>query len=405
MNKILVLLLGVLFTFNTLADEVRDERRYFAIQERMAKSATLPDSIRDKIVVDALEDLSGEIPLDSQTARNILRATRALRLDSFALADQIRIVALETKLGGLSARNQSVAVRLRAYAKSLDRRATYELLKRPGLFKTLPAISTQAIDKFPDFSMLKAEPAYNELTAAQIQDLFYKTPDLEKYKNGAYMKVPRIYKFCSHVRPYACLMLMKDAAGNPVYLNDGRTLWSQPSLGYARSGRPFSERSGYTPSGVYEVNGVMPAADQQGVFGKYRRLVLEFVPKSREEVSYTYLLPASSWDQKWWVESKLARDLGRNLLRIHGTGKKNLDPFSTFKPFVATSGCIAQREATYNGVKYTDQRIILDTLMKASGLEAKFENETKIKALLYVVEVKNTKGAVDLRLLNELGLK
>lgn len=403
-NKTLVLLVGViLFSFNAIADQVLDEQRYFAIQERMAVSSVLPDQVHDKLLIDALEDLANE-PVSALTYRNILAAVRRLDHTEFALADQIRLVALEQKLGGFSFKMNAVAAVLKPNLTRLNERATLEYMQNRDVFKALPFLTPQAIQKFEGFDLVRAEPTYNPVTAAQLQDLFFKTPELEKYKNGAYSKVPRIFKFCSHVRPYACLMLLKDANGNPVYNADG-TLWSHPSLGYARSGNPFHKRSGYTPSGVYEINGVMPAADQQTSFGKFRRLIIDFVPKSTNETNYTYLLPPSHWDSKWWLESKVARDAGRNLFRIHGTGKKNTDSSSTFRPFVATSGCIAQRENTYDGVTYKDQRVLLDKLMVASGLEPKFENETKIKALLYLVEVKNTKGAVDLRLLNSLGLR
>jgi hypothetical protein len=294
---------------------------------------------------------------------------------------------------------------LKANLKNLDKRTQYELYKRPGLLKDLPSISTESLKQDPDFDLLNVEPPYNELQPSQVQDLYFKRPELEKYKQGAYVEVPRLFMFCSHQRQYPCLKVLRDKNDKPVYLPDGKTLWSQPSLGLSKTGKPFSERSGYTPSGVYEINGVMPAADNQIVFGKFRRLILQFVPKSTEEINLTYLLSPSHWDQKWWHEGTLARDIGRDLLRMHGTGLKNLSPTSTYAPFVPTSGCVAQREANFLGVKYIDQRSLLDQLMKASNLEPTTANEVKIKGLLYVVEVTNKKGAVDLRLLNELGIR
>jgi len=101
------------------------------------------------------------------------------------------------------------------------------------------------------------------------------------------------------------------------------------------------------------------------------------------------------------MPSVVARDVGRSLLRIHGTGRINTWPDSSWYPFIRTSGCIAQRENTYNGVEFTDQRILLDTLMLAQGLEPKFENETRIKGLLYFIEINDQAKAVSV---SDLGL-
>jgi hypothetical protein len=98
-------------------------------------------------------------------------------------------------------------------------------------------------------------------------------------------------------------------------------------------------------------------------------------------------LPASSQDADWWRAGVVSRDIGRNLLRIHGTGKINVDKETPYYPFMRTSGCIAQRENTYEGVTFKDQRNLLDSIMKAMDLAASFENETHIKGILYIVEV------------------
>jgi hypothetical protein len=94
--------------------------------------------------------------------------------------------------------------------------------------------------------------------------------------------------------------------------------------------------------------------------------------------------------------------MGRNLLRIHGTGKINTDKQTPYYPFMRTSGCIAQRENTYDGLTYVDQRNLLDSIMKAMDLAATFENETNIKGILYLVELDDANAPVTL---NDLALR
>jgi hypothetical protein len=129
----------------------------------------------------------------------------------------------------------------------------------------------------------------------------------------------------------------------------------------------------------------MPFADQPLSFGKYRRMILNFVPKSKDETLIQSLLPLSSRTEDWWKPSVIARDIGRNLFRIHGTGKINPDPTTPYFPFMRTSGCIAQRENTYDGV----------TFMRAMDLIPSFDNEPKIKGILYLFEIDDTGAPVE----------
>jgi hypothetical protein len=101
------------------------------------------------------------------------------------------------------------------------------------------------------------------------------------------------------------------------------------------------------------------------------------------------MIPESSHNHSWWIPSVVARDIGRNDFRIHGPGKLNPDPKSTYFPFMRTAGCIAQRENTYNKVTYKDQRVLLDQMMSSLDLEIKYENEKNIYGLLYLVEIDN----------------
>ncbi len=181
---------------------------------------------------------------------------------------------------------------------------------------------------------------------------------------------------------------MKDKNHNWV-LNSDHEIWTHQGLALSSRGLPSHQRNGNTPSGVWKINSVMPEANEQMSFGKNRRLIIEFIEPSENETLLKGLIPESSHNHSWWIPSVVARDIGRNDFRIHGTGKLNPDPKSTYFPFMRTAGCIAQRENTYNKVTYKDQRVLLDKMMSSLDLEIKYENEENIYGLLYLVEIDN----------------
>jgi hypothetical protein len=131
----------------------------------------------------------------------------------------------------------------------------------------------------------------------------------------------------------------------------------------------------------------MPKADKNIEFGEFRRLILNFFEASSDEVKIKDLLPSSHHQLNWWKPSVVARELGRSLLRIHGTGRSNHNFLTSYYPFVPTSGCLATNESSCLGLKKAqDQRLLLDCLMKALDIPVIVENESKIHGLLYVVE-------------------
>lgn len=234
-----------------------------------------------------------------------------------------------------------------------------------------------------------------DITTDEVADLFNMTPDVTTYMNGEYVKSVKIFMFCRNNRLYPCLMVMKNVHGEAVRMEDG-TLWSNPSLASSARGLPSYQRNGNTPEGVLTIDSVMPSADQQTSYGKFRRMILNFVPKSKNESLIKSLLPASSHESEWWRNGVVSRDIGRNLLRIHGTGKINLDPTTPYFPFMRTSGCIAQKENTYDGVTYQNQRNLLDSVMKAMDMAPTYSNEPNIKGLLYIIEIDDKNAAVEL---------
>lgn len=243
------------------------------------------------------------------------------------------------------------------------------------------------------FDIAEDEVKKKEITDDIVADLFNNSPDVTSYMNGEYVKSVKIFMFCRENRLYPCLMVMRDIHGEVVRNDDG-TIWSNPALASSARGLPSYTRNGNTPAGIMTIDSVMPVADQQLSFGKFRRMMLNFIPKSNSEVLSKALLPASSHNNGWWKPASVARDAGRNLFRIHGTGKTNNDPTTPYYPFMRTSGCIAQRENTYGSVTYKDQRELLDDIMRAMDMVPQYDNEVKVKGIIYIMDLDDQNGAV-----------
>lgn len=320
-----------------------------------------------------------------------------ININDFELTDKIRLFLLDEKLGRKIAFNSEFMSDLfnKAVSGELERREIYTLLNYQDSLLDLgfEDIFVEVDRKYrEDLSLYEAakNSSKEELTKEELQDLVFHDLDLDDFSRGKYSSKPKIYMLCRHDRNFPCMMVMKDTKNELVKNSDG-TVWMQSALGLARKNRAYNVKNGYTPAGVYTIDSVMPEANRRTVFGKYRRLILNFISKSRNEEVTKKLLPESSELSLWWKQAVVARDIGRNLLRIHGTGLRNNNPQSSYYPFVPTSGCIAQRENSYDGVKYKDQRKLLDVMMKASNLKAKYKNEVNLKGLLYVVEVDGAK--------------
>lgn len=245
----------------------------------------------------------------------------------------------------------------------------------------------------PYFDISEDEIRSKETTDSVITDLFYNAPDTTIYMNGEYVKSVKIFMFCRDNRLYPCLMTMRDIHGEVVRNADG-SIWTHRALASSARGLPSYTRNGNTPAGIFTIDSVMPSADQQLSFGKFRRMILNFVPKSQDEKLLKSLLPESSHREDWWKPTIVARDAGRNLFRIHGTGKLNKDPMTPYYPFMRTSGCIAQRENSYPEMKYQDQRELLDDIMTAMNLVPNYQNEVKVKGILYLMEIDDKNGPV-----------
>jgi len=260
-------------------------------------------------------------------------------------------------------------------------------------------------------SLAQEYPEYDELnfekrtaSAEAVRDLFYRSPALEDVLNGKYIGGIKLFMFCRTNRLYPCLMIMKDKNNEPVRDSNGE-LWVHKSLASAKTGYPSYKTNGNTPAGIMTIDSVMPVADQQISFGKFRRLILDFIPRTDSEEMLMSVLPETSRQEDWWKPGTVARDVGRSLFRIHGTLKRNEDESSTFWPFMQTSGCIAQRENTYGDVTFQDQRDLLDMMMLSMSLNPEYSNETKIKGLIYITEIDSENAPVSLADLHARGIQ
>jgi hypothetical protein len=350
-------------------------------------------SFEQKLLVDAAWDIAEE---GDPTVINTLTESNTLHYD---LIERLRLGILRIKFKRSSTLPQTLVEELinLLNQEKIDIRIVYIIAAYEE--DVLAAGHSELIAKAKlhaeYFDVALDQERKNDITEDMISDLFHKTPDVTTYMNGEYVNSVKIFMFCRENRLYPCLMVMKNVHGETVRDDDG-IIWSHKSLASSARGLPSYSRNGNTPTGILTIDSVMPVADQQISFGKFRRMILNFIPKSKDESLMKALLPASSHNEDWWKSSVTARDIGRNLFRIHGTGKLNQDPTVPYYPFMRTAGCIAQRENTYDGIKYQDQRELLDAIMIAMNMEPSFENEIKVKGILYLVEIDDKNAPVEL---------
>ena len=255
------------------------------------------------------------------------------------------------------------------------------------LFRTKVAGQVQKKIK-PNLAELQRKAKANEslglIGTAELQELIkMKSPD---------PKWSQTYVFCRKDRSFPCRMVIKTPNGQWMKDELG-DIWSIPVLGYAR--RPFFQINGNTPSGVYKILGVMPHANKVPAYGRFRRLKMGFYKLKSDGSERALLrLPFESLSSDWWWEASIARDLGRDHFRIHGTGVENTFKGSNYYPFLPTHGCIRTIEGNYFGREILDQRAVLDKLMEANGLTPFSSNENRIRSILYVANVSEKKGPV-----------
>ena len=242
---------------------------------------------------------------------------------------------------------------------------------------------------------LKADyPFPKAVPPSQVQELLSRSVSHQHFYSGRYQALPEAYVFCRTQRKYPCQIAIRQPNGQWLRSEDGG-LWSLPILGYSKKRKPYYKVDGNTPFGVYRIDGVMPEANNRWVFGSFRRLILNFVSPQNEGQLLGNLIPSSHEGLFWWQATQVARDQGRDLFRIHGTGLGHRNRRSSYYSFVSTRGCLTTREGHYDRVRYRDQQILLDALMRAQGLNVESANEHFIRALLFVLPISEDDRAVE----------
>lgn len=317
---------------------------------------------------------------------------------SLSVADKLRLKKLESDFGNKSLKFETI--------ESLSYEDALAIASEKEELLSLPIKFSLEAEKLISLAQeeLNEVSNFEALTQNEILDLFDGENAFSTFQNGKYSNGVKLFLFCRHDRSYPCLFVMKDRH-NQIVRNDDGTIWSLPGLAYSRRKLPFNITNGQTPLGVHSMNSVMPEANNQSAYGKWRRVILNFLPKVSGEESVKEVLPSSSQSKNWWKQASIARDVGRQFLRIHGTGNRNDDRSSSHYTFFGTSGCVSTQENTYDGVEYKGQRLLLDKLMQTMDLLPKYSNETKINGLFYVIELDQKKSKVTLDDLSQLGIK
>jgi hypothetical protein len=361
-----------------------------------------------KYFVDAVWDLTDEGMVE------VIGVFNDVNTFHYSIEERLRIEILKLKLKKISklpdplvteltrTLNDDSSVRLNTLILSYEEELTEGGGRDLVELSRSKSTNKELLEGFIDQGLSTAP--FTEVPYKVVQDLVYRTPDLSVLMEGEYAQSVKIFLFCRFNRKYPCLMIMKDIQGNIVRNADG-TIWIHRALSSSTHDIPSYKYNGNTPAGVHTIDSVMPLADLPLSFGKNRRMILNFVPKSPSEDLLKSFLPPSSHKESWWKNSVIARNVGRDNLRIHGTGKRNTNPSTPYFPFMRTLGCVAQREGTYNGITYNDQRVLLNTIMFYMGLTPSFDNETSIKGVLYVMELDRKEASVKLSDLQLRGIK
>lgn len=387
LRTMIVLLSTLNFAYaNVSSQEVIKEERAMQAKDVLRQGLNQQDinQFSAREIMDAAWDLITEDGVKLDLAK-ISKAAK------FNLAEMIRAHAIQAWNGDELTELQLVLSELTAVLETnqIERRSLYLLLNhREDLFAHYGPEIYDRLNDIARYDLHDYMTAQNfvSMTTEQARAMFWNAPDGVDVMNGHYADGIRLFMFCRKDRNFPCTMIMKDKWGMPVRENG--VIWTQPAMAASSRGIPYNITNGNTPAGVHLMNGVMPSADQQLSFGKFRRIILNFVPESNDDESLTRaLLNQNVHALPFWRQANVARDVGRDLLRIHGTGRLNDDPTSAHYPFRKTSGCISKREGRYPEATYTDQRAMLDMMMRAQDLEPIYANEVAIKGIFTIAEL------------------
>jgi hypothetical protein len=209
---------------------------------------------------------------------------------------------------------------------------------------------------------------------------------------------PQLYVICQSERQVLCTSVLKDGNGQfvreaiaaiPGESTPRPQLWSVPLLLDSIHGLGWNFVRGYTPQGIYRIEGTVPQPDLEffRAYGQFPLVKLfapreagvrAFLPNRRGTIpnfqTYQTLLPPS-WRNYFPIQqSYWAGKTGRSLFRIHGSGEatdffKGKQPLPDSQDWNPTIGCLSAIE-TYDGagrLVQADMPKIINALSQMGG--------------------------------------
>jgi hypothetical protein len=202
----------------------------------------------------------------------------------------------------------------------------------------------------------------------------------------------QLYVLCPRDRGQLCTTFLKNPQGR--FVRDTTTLdastktqpenlWSVPLLLRSIHGLRWNFTRGETPQGIYRIQGVVPQPDDQffRAYGQFPlvKLFLPFEAGARALLprnlkSYQALLPPS-WQNYFPIQQSFwAGNLGRGLIRIHGSGEApsfftKITADAATRDWNPSIGCLSALELYDEAgrLKQADMPKILNALKSLDG--------------------------------------
>ena len=213
----------------------------------------------------------------------------------------------------------------------------------------------------------------------------------------------QLYVFCNHDRSQLCSAFLKNTQGR--FVRKGRQLWTMPLLTRSLHNLSWNFSRGYTPQGIYRIEGTIPQPDTEffraygffplvQLFAPLEPGVKEFIPGRKGTLTgkldgYSALLPPSWRDYFPIQASYWAGMAGRSLFRIHGSGEAptfftNNQRYPQTDGWNPAIGCVSALELYDNAGRLRSAH--LPDLLRQLG--------TKPTGYLIVVETPNSPASI-----------
>lgn len=261
----------------------------------------------------------------------------------------------------------------------------------PEQLQQLNSWQNRVRERFPNWA--KIPILWTTLQDIQQQLTPPQTPPLQDLLNWSIAPNQlQLYVLCPRDRGQLCTTLLRNPQGR--FLRDTTTrdastqsqsgkLWSVPLLLRSIHGLRWNFTRGETPQGIYRIQGVVPQPDDLffRAYGQFPlvKLFLPFesgvgtlLPRSLQ--SYQSLLPPSWRNYFPLQQSFWAGNLGRGLIRIHGSGESpsffnKISADTATRDWNPSIGCLSALELydETGRLKQADMPKILDALKSMDG--------------------------------------